>query len=299
MANKELSAGFITGMKDGKIRLCCFVLFLLLCLLTGCAAQRSSVPMNYRWANVDGSQLNEPQAGEQFYFNILVDDGLIAEGTPVKIIVNGQVNSGSLRFELRAPDGQAVWNSGTIGAGDFSMNTEYALPAGQTGTYTLGLVYGTNTTATYNLSWNALKLGPAILLPGAGMILVALAFVVYAANRKILNWRYLGLGAAFWVLTVAVKFAFAIPVNSVVFRLLGVTYEKLFSPGNLLAYLYESPAGARLPGGRRWFLVLALAPSKHSYWASPALDLLWQAFWLLPPYPFPRWEVWPTTVHSS
>lgn len=94
--------------------------------------------MNFRWANVEGSQLQEKQAGEQFYFNILVDNSIIAEGAPLKIKVSGDVNRGSLRFELRRPDGQVVWNSGDIGVGDFSISTEYILPVGQTGTYKIG-----------------------------------------------------------------------------------------------------------------------------------------------------------------
>lgn len=224
-------------------------------LLTSCAAQTSSVPMNYRWANVEGSQLNESQAGEQFYFNIFVDDGMIAEGVPLKIMVSGNVNHGSLRFELRRPDGQAVWNSGQINAGDFSLRTEYRLPAGQTGTYTLGLVYSDNTSATYNLGWHALKLGPVALLPGLGMLLVAAAFVIYAAWQKRLDWRYWGLGALFWILTVAVKFAFAIPVNSLVFRALGVTGDKLFSPGNLIAYLYIGALTGVFEAGLAWLIL--------------------------------------------
>ncbi len=44
------------------------------------------------------------------------------------------------------------------------------------------------------------------------MILVALGFVVYAAIRR-LGWRYMGLGALLWVVTVAVKIAIALPLN--------------------------------------------------------------------------------------
>ena len=230
-------------------------ILLLALLLTGCAAQTSSVPMNYRWASVEGSQLNEQLAGEQFYFNILVDDGMIAAGAPVKIKVGGNVNSGWLRFELRRPDGQAVWNSGQISPGDYSISAAYILPAGQTGTYTLGLVYGDKTSATYNMSWQALKLGPFVLLPGLGMVLVALAFIVYAAWRKMLDWRYLGLGALFWVLTVAVKFAFAIPVNPLVFQALGATGENLFSPGSLVAYLYIGALTGVFEAGLAWLIL--------------------------------------------
>lgn len=209
-----------------------------LSLLSGCAAQRSNVPMNYRWATVDGSRLESAQAGEQFYFQIMVDEGMIAERTPLKIKISGEVQSGTLRFELRAPGGLEVWNSGTISQGDFSINTEYDLISAQTGTYSLGLVYSENISTTYNLGWHAIKLGVGVLVPGVGMILVSLAFVLYAARRKMLGWRYLGLGALFWVFTVIVKFAFAIPVNPLVFRMLGVSSEHLFLPGNLIAYLY-------------------------------------------------------------
>lgn len=194
--------------------------------------------MNYRWASVDGGRLNSAKAGEEFYFHILVDEGMIKEGVPIKIKVNGEVQSGSLRFELRNPHGQAVWNSGTIGVGDFSINTAYDLSSSETGTYQLGIVFSENISANYNLGWHALKLGPMLLLPGAGMILVSLAFVVYAARRRLLGWRYLGLGALFWVFTVMVKFAFAIPVNPLVYRALGVSYDKIFSPGNMIAYIY-------------------------------------------------------------
>jgi hypothetical protein len=101
-----------------------------------------------------------------------------------------------------------------------------------------GLAYSGDTTATYNLGWHAIRLGPIVLLPGIGMLLVALGFVTYAARKKMLGWHYLGLGALFWVLMVAIKFAFAIQVNPLVFQALGVTSDHLFSPGNLAAYLY-------------------------------------------------------------
>jgi len=163
---------------------------------------------------------------------------MVEKGTPIKIKVSGDVQSGSLRFELRDPSDQSVWNSGTINPGDFSINTEYDLSSARTGTYTLGMVYGGNISATYNLSWHTIKLGPIVLLPGAGIILVSLSFVIYAARRRLLGWRYLGMGALFWVIIVIVKFAFAIPVNPIVYNALNVTHDNLFSPGNLIVYIY-------------------------------------------------------------
>jgi uncharacterized membrane protein YhfC len=194
--------------------------------------------MNHRWANVEGNQLKDAQAGEQFPFTIFVDEGMIEEDVPIKIKVSGDVQSGFLHFELREPDGQVVWNSGRIGPGDFTISTAYGLVPSQTGSYQLGIVYNDHTSATYDLGWHTIKLGPGVLLPGAGMVLVALSFVFYAARRRWLGWRYLGMGALFWILTVAVKFAFAVPVNPILFRLLGVTQDRLFSPGNLVAYFY-------------------------------------------------------------
>lgn len=227
----------------------------LLIVLAGCATQRSNVPVAERWASVEGGQIQETHAGEQFFFNIPVDEGLIAEGVPITIAVSGNVSSGSVRFELHRPDGQAVWSSGTIRPGDFSIRTEYILPAGQTGTYTLGLIYSEQAQVIYNLSWHALRLGPTILLPGLGMILVGVAFIFFAGQRGILNWRYLMLGAMFWVLTVAAKFTVSIPLNPLVFKALGVTSEKLFSPGNLAAYLYIGALTGIFEVGLAWFIL--------------------------------------------
>lgn len=240
--------------KNARFSAYLFLVFSFI-FLPGCVAQGSEMPAKYRWASVEGGHIQETQAGEQFYFNILVDEDMIAQGAPVNIKVSGRVGSGSVRFELRHPDGQVVWNSGTINPGDFSISTVYAIPAGQTGTYALGFVYSANTQAAYNLAWHALRLDPMILLPGIGMTLVALAFVIYAARQKILGWRYLGLGALFWVLTVAVKFAFAIPVNPLVYQALGVTSDRLFSPGNLVAYLYIGALTGVFEVGLAWLIL--------------------------------------------
>ena len=55
---------------------------------------------------------------------------------------------------------------------------------------------------------------PALgLLGGLGMIVVALGFAAYVGLRQ-LGWSALFLGAVAWGLTVAPKFAWAIPFNS-------------------------------------------------------------------------------------
>lgn len=259
--NTKLSS--INKLYKHLLRFVLGVIFIV--ALSGCTVQKSEIPMNYRWASVEGSQLQEVQAGEQFYFNIPVDEGIIADGIPVKIKVSGVVNNGSMHFELRAPGGQPVWRSGEIGVGDFTITTEYPLQAEKIGTYTLGLVYDANTTASYNLSWHALKLGPVILLPGIGMIVVALAFLLYAVCRKLMDWRYLTLGALFWGITVAVKFLFAAPVSPLVYQFLGASSDALFSPGNLVTYVYIGALTGIFEAGLAWLILSKIRLGKASW----------------------------------
>ncbi len=215
-----------------------FITTVSLILFTSCTVPHSRVPTPDRWASVEGGQLRSTQAGEAFYFTIPIDEGMREEGVSLKIRASGEVHRGFLRFELSDPDGRTVWDSGQIGAGDFSFHTAYDLSSARTGRYHLGIVYSDDVSATYNLAWHTLRLGMGILFPGVGMLLVALAFLVFAAQQWRLDWRYLGLGASFWVFAVVLKFAVAIPGNAVVFQVLGVSYEKVFSPANLVAYLY-------------------------------------------------------------
>lgn len=56
-------------------------------------------------------------------------------------------------------------------------------------------------------------LSPIVFLGGTGMILVALGFLVYAAIRR-LPAGFLAIGALAWVVTVSLKFAWAIPMNT-------------------------------------------------------------------------------------
>ncbi len=81
-----------------------------------------------------------------------------------------------------------------------------------------------------------MNLTPWILLPGIGKIVIALAFILFARQRGG-SWRYLGIGALMWIVTVAVKFLVATPLNPLVYQMLGVS-DALFSSGNVLFYVY-------------------------------------------------------------
>jgi uncharacterized membrane protein YhfC len=81
-----------------------------------------------------------------------------------------------------------------------------------------------------------MNLSPWIILPGVGKIVIALAFIVFA-RQKGGSWRYLGLGALIWMVTVAVKFLVATPLNPLVYQMLYVP-DALFAPGSVLFYVY-------------------------------------------------------------
>jgi uncharacterized membrane protein YhfC len=88
-----------------------------------------------------------------------------------------------------------------------------------------------------------MALSPVALVGGLGMIAVALGFIAYALLRR-LGWGYLLLGMLGWIVTVAVKFAFAIPVNPVVLNATAELSEPwkailLFLYGGLMTGLTE------------------------------------------------------------
>jgi uncharacterized membrane protein YhfC len=69
-----------------------------------------------------------------------------------------------------------------------------------------------------------------ILVSGIGMVLAGLAFVTYAAVKH-LGGKYLLLGAAAWMVSVALKFAFALPFNQPIYNWLYTTFtDKIAGP---------------------------------------------------------------------
>jgi uncharacterized membrane protein YhfC len=65
----------------------------------------------------------------------------------------------------------------------------------------------------------AQTLTPLILLPGIGMLLVGVGFAAYAWRRR-LGIRYVAWGAVAWVVSVALKFAWAISLNKGIYAFL-------------------------------------------------------------------------------
>lgn len=94
-------------------------------------------------------------------------------------------------------------------------------------------------------------LSPIALLGGMGMLVVALAFFGYALGRRLGGWMLLW-GALAWVVTVALKFAWAIPVNRPVYE----ASQGLPQPlGNILFYVYVGALTGVFEVGLTWLLL--------------------------------------------
>jgi uncharacterized membrane protein YhfC len=85
------------------------------------------------------------------------------------------------------------------------------------------------------LHFQAQSISPIVLLPGIGMILVALVFFGYALSRR-LGFRYLVFGGIAWVVTVALKFVWALSFNAPIYQALtGGLPEAV---GQFIFYIY-------------------------------------------------------------
>lgn len=230
---------------------------LLLC--TGCAT--GSQPAEFEGASITGATLNEQAAGERMMFGVTVAQA----GDPIGVDFRGSVSEGSLRAQLVDAGGKAVWQ-GTAGRGPFAFNTT-ARP--EPGEYVLGVAWDGPVQAQYALVWKPHPIEvPRVtllaLLPGLGMLAVALGFVLYAAARR-LGWRYLGLGALAWVVTVALKFAWAIPINPPLEHALSAVLPQWMSAP--LFYLYAGVLTGAFEVGVT-YLVLGRTRLGYAPWKS-------------------------------
>ncbi|MBN1921189.1 MAG: YhfC family intramembrane metalloprotease [Anaerolineae bacterium] len=208
--------------------------FLMMLMLLGFSAcQGGDVQAPFVGASMSGA-LDEATAGKFMDFTVEVKQA----GDPVGIDFRGMLVSGSVRVLLEDAEHQPVFQHTVDQPGSFAVNTVvYPKP----GVYTFGITWdGPVQLPQYEFQWKpypitAEKVSPIALLAGLGMILVALAYIVYAVVRK-LGWGYLGLGALAWVVTVALKFAWAVPLNTPIYNaLLGALPEAIAMP---LIYIY-------------------------------------------------------------
>ncbi len=209
-------------------------LFCIIALLTlaGCAAP-AQPETPFVGASMSGA-FDQEAAGQMMDFMVEVAQA----GDPVGIDFRGILTAGSVRVQLVDAGGGPVFQQSIAKPGPFAVNTTlYPAP----GAYTFGLAWdGPVQLAQYNLQWKphsitVAQVSPLALLGGLGMIFVALGYSAYAALRR-LGWGYLGLGALAWVITVVLKFVWAIPVNTPLYNALtGALPEPVALP---IFYIY-------------------------------------------------------------
>lgn len=215
-----------------QARITLLVTFLITLLLAGCS-QAGNTGAGSLFGSVQGEHIEKTSAGEELFFTIPINQSFVDAGQTIAIRAGGKVETGWLRIIFRDPDGNIAWDPGEFG-GDFIVNTFY-IPT-RPGVYKLGVAWKDATTATYDVSYQGEQLTPLALVPGLGMILVAIAFIIYSL-RKGGTWSYLGLGALAWAVTVAIKMLIALVANSPIYQAL-YNPDSLWAPGSILFYLY-------------------------------------------------------------
>lgn len=132
--------------------------------------------------------------------------------------------AGGVTLELVDSGDRPVWQQQVMPGGSFAISKTVTVP--EPGEYQWRLAHdGAVQITNYSLMWKpgeitSPAISPLALAGGLGMLLVALVGVAYAVWRR-LGLKYLAIGAVAWAVSVALKFAWAIPVNSPVYQGLG------------------------------------------------------------------------------
>ncbi len=210
------------------------IMLLAAALLAGCTAQPQNAQSNIdKGSYITGVSLNESAAGEkESYFMI----ELKSDNEPVGVLLRGSTTGGTLYAFIKDANGSTAWKGQPAGGMINVSDTVSNLPKG---TYSLHVGWDGPVTGTYDLymvpgeAVRMAKVSPLALMGGAGMILVALAYILYALLRR-MGLSYLGWGALGWIVTVAVKFMLAIPLNTPIYNavtgaLPGVIGENIFN----------------------------------------------------------------------
>ncbi|MGD9317753.1 MAG: YhfC family glutamic-type intramembrane protease [Anaerolineae bacterium] len=186
---------------------------IVLLTLAGCGASEGG-PTPAQGASAS-STLAEESAGETVALQVQVAQA----GEPIGVDLRGAVQSGRLRAQLVDAGGEVVWQEAIDGPNVMVVNTVVNPP--EPGDYELGLAWDGPVTASYSLTWapgevEVPRVTAVALIGGLGMMAVAAGFVIYAGLHR-LGWRYLGLGALAWVVSVVLKFVWAVAFNQTVY----------------------------------------------------------------------------------
>ncbi|WP_423223267.1 YhfC family glutamic-type intramembrane protease [Candidatus Amarolinea aalborgensis] len=208
------------------------VCLLLAGVLMGCSrASNGSNPVT-PGASMNGPLFERTAAGRDFPFTVTVAQA----ADPIGIDARGVLVSGGVRVQLLDAGGQPVWQQLVTAPGPFVINT--VVRPSQAGAYQLGWQWDEPLIINnYSLQWKpgpiaASGLTPLMLLGPLGMLAVAAGFIVYAVRRTH-EWRYLIFGGVCWAVAVALKVAWAVPINPSIYRALHA-----WPLGDWLLYLY-------------------------------------------------------------
>jgi uncharacterized membrane protein YhfC len=237
----------------------------LVVVLIGCTAEPAALPdptptvQEGGW--ITGATLDEEEAGERVPFTVSAEEA----GKQIGVDARGILMEGEIRVQLVDSEGERVWSQSVTQLGPFGINTQVTLP--DAGEHQLGLAWSADTQASYNLQWkpHAIEVStvkPTALVGGIGMILVALGALAYVSLRAP-AWKYLGFGALAWLITVALKFLWAIPINTTVYTTLTDTLPE--TVGNVIFYLYVGLLTGIFEVGGTW-LALRYTPLGRVRW---------------------------------
>jgi uncharacterized membrane protein YhfC len=221
---------------------------LLLFLLAGCAQPAQSASISEPGSVIQGATVDETRPGSQSCLEIRADH----PGEKISLDFQGLLISGDLSLEIVNAIGKTIWRQPVSESGQFRLEEVVAMP--QPGSYDLRLAWDGSVEASYSLRWAysqqpESKVAPTALVGGIGMILVALGFVIYALLRR-LGGRFLLLGGLGWIITVALKFGWAILFNGPLYRLL--TGALTQAPGEVVFSLYVGALTGIFEVGLLW-----------------------------------------------
>jgi len=243
------------------LAVCTITLIALGLLFGGCAPAAEPFDPS-KGGNVSGASLDETSAGSNAIFD-LVDQ---TAGTEIGIDFRGALTQGAVRVQITDAQGQIIWQA-AASQGAFAINETATLPAA--GDYRLGLVWdGPVKLTNYGLYWSKGKIAvpvvsPVALLSGAGMAAVAVGFVIYARRRKF-GWKFILFGALAWAVTVALKFAWALPINSPLYQALQNNLPGWLANG--IFYVYVGSLTGWFEVGVVWLVMRYTSLGKNVTW---------------------------------
>jgi uncharacterized membrane protein YhfC len=244
-----------------QLAVCAAALILLGLLSGGCAPAAEPFDPS-KGGNVSGAYLDESSAGSNEIFDLA---GQTA-GAEIGIDFRGALTQGAVHVQITDDRGQAIWQA-AASQGTFAINEVVTLPAA--GNYKLGLAWdGPVKLTDYGLYWSKGKVAvpavsPVALLSGAGMAAVTIGLIVYARRRK-LGWKFILFGALAWVVSVALKFAWAIPINPLLYQALQDNLPGWLAGG--VFYVYVGSLTGWFEVGLVW-LVMRYSPlGKNVTW---------------------------------